>query len=140
VEAVGKGGVSCGYSSGGSYAMGKAKRRWPWSKRGRHGRCRCSDRAPDGWAPTVSDFSNLSKTGSTLKIKMGALYCSKDSHFLHVTRFGYYEQFSQLCQHSIPNRDRHKDLGTDSTFEFLMNFKRDLVHLEKFGKFPKNPS
>jgi hypothetical protein len=33
---------------------------------------RYSDKAADEWAPAVSDFSNLSKTGSTLKIKMDA--------------------------------------------------------------------
>jgi hypothetical protein len=42
------------------------------------GHC-CSDRAADEWAQTVSDFSNLSKTGLNLIIKMDALPCSKNS-------------------------------------------------------------
>jgi hypothetical protein len=33
----------------------------------------CSDRETDGWAPRGFDFSNLSKTGSTLKIQNGCL-------------------------------------------------------------------
>jgi hypothetical protein len=36
--------------------------------------------------------------------------------------------------------ERDKNPGTDSTFEALMNFKRDLILLEKSDKFPKNPS
>jgi hypothetical protein len=45
-----------------------------------------------------------------------------------------------LCRHPIPNRNRAKNPGIDSTFEFLMNFKRDLILPEKSDKFPKNPS
>jgi hypothetical protein len=33
-----------------------------------------------------------------------------------------------------------KNPETDSTFDFLMNLKRDLILSEKFDKFPKNPS
>jgi hypothetical protein len=95
VEAVGKGGVSCGWSSGGAEAVGTAKQWWLRSKRGQHGRRHCSDRVADGWAPTVSDFFfNLSKTGSNLKIKMGALYYSKNSQFLHAARKQHWEQLS----------------------------------------------
>jgi hypothetical protein len=57
---------------------------------GRH----CSDRVADEWAATVSDFSNLFKIGSTLKIKMDTLTCSKNAQFLHVDSLGYCEQFS----------------------------------------------
>jgi hypothetical protein len=71
---------------------------------------------------------------------MGALTCSKNSQFLHVGIFGYYEHFSQLCRHPIPNRSRVKYPGIDSTFEFLMNFKRGLILPKKSDKFPKNPS
>jgi hypothetical protein len=73
-------------------------------------------------------------------MKMDALCCSKHSQFLHVSRLGYNEKISQLCRHPITNRIRAKNLGTNSTFESLMNFKRDLSLLEKFDKFPKNPS
>jgi hypothetical protein len=45
-----------------------------------------------------------------------------------------------LCQHPIPNKIRVKNPGTNSTFEYLMNFKRDLTLLEKIDKFPKNSS
>jgi hypothetical protein len=54
-----------------------------------------------------------------------------------IGRLGYCEQFSQLCRHPIPNIMRAKNLGSDSTFESLMNFKRDLNLPEKSGKFPK---
>jgi hypothetical protein len=71
---------------------------------------------------------------------MGALPCSKNSQFFHVAILGYSEQFYQLCRHLIPNRNRYKNPGTDSTFESLMNFKRDLIIPEKSNKFRKNPS
>jgi hypothetical protein len=57
-----------------------------------------------------------------------------------VASVGYYEQFSQLCQHPSPTKIRAKNPGTDSIFETLMNFIRDLTLLEKFDKFRKNPS
>jgi hypothetical protein len=59
---------------------------------------------------------------------------------LHVSRLRHYEQFSPLCRHPILNRNRVKNYGTDSTFESLMNFKRDLNLLEKSDKFSKIPS
>jgi hypothetical protein len=71
---------------------------------------------------------------------MDTLPSSKNSPFLHVARLGHCEQFYQLGQHPILNRIRVKNPGTDSTFEFLMNFKRDLNLLEKSDKFSKIPS
>jgi hypothetical protein len=68
---------------------------------------------------------------------MDALPCSKNSQFLHVARSGYYEQFSKLRRHPIPNIIRVKNPGTDPTFESLMNFKRDLNLPEKSDKFSK---
>jgi hypothetical protein len=68
---------------------------------------------------------------------MGTLSCSKYSQFFHAARLGYYDQFSQLWQHPIPNIKRAKDAGSDSTFEYLMNFKRGLNLSEKSGKFSK---
>jgi hypothetical protein len=62
---------------------------------------------------------------------MDTLTCFKNSQFLHVASLGYDEQFPQLCPHPIPNRNRVKNPGSDSTFESLMNFKRDLNILEK---------
>jgi hypothetical protein len=41
---------------------------------------------------------------------------------LHARSFGYYEHFSQLCQHPNLSRIRVKIPGTDSPFETLMNF------------------
>jgi hypothetical protein len=48
-----------------------------------------------------------------------------------------------LCSivgHPIVNRIRVKNPGTDSTFESLMNFPRDLNLLKKSDKFSKIPS
>jgi hypothetical protein len=74
---------------------------------------RHSDSVTDGWAPHNFDFfSNLSKTGSSFKIQNG-------------------------CRHPIPNTNRAKNPGSDSTFESLMNFKRGLNLSKKFGKFHK---
>jgi hypothetical protein len=101
---------------------------------------RCSDRVADGWAHTVLYFSKLSKLAQTCKLKMDVLTCSKNSQFLHVAILGHYEQFCQLCRHPIMNRIRVKNPGTDSTFESLINFKRDLNLLEKSDKFSKIPS
>jgi hypothetical protein len=98
------------------------------------------DRAADEWAQAVSDFSNLSKTDSILKIKMDVLPCSKNSQFLHVARLLYYEQFSQLLGHEIPNINRVKNPRTDATFQFFMNFKMVLNLLEKSNKLSKIPS
>jgi hypothetical protein len=71
---------------------------------------------------------------------MDALPCFKNSQFLRVARLGNYEQCVQLCRHPILNRIRVTNPGTDSTFEYLMNFKRDLNLLEKSDKFSKIPS
>jgi hypothetical protein len=61
----------------------------------------------------------------------------KIPNFLHGAGLGYYEQFSQLCRHPIPNINRAKNPRSDSTFGSLMNFKRDLNLPEKSGKFSK---
>jgi hypothetical protein len=42
-----------------------------------------------------------------------------------------------LCRHPIPKINRAKNPGSDSTFEYLMNFKRGLNLPEKSGKLPK---
>jgi hypothetical protein len=57
--------------------------------------------------------------------------------FFHAACLGYYELFSQLCRHPIPNTNRAKNPGLDLTFESLMNFKIDLNLPEKSGKFSK---
>jgi hypothetical protein len=56
---------------------------------------------------------------------------------LHAAFLGYYEQFSQLCRHPIPNIIRAKNSGPDLTFEILMNLKRELNIPKKYGKFSK---
>jgi hypothetical protein len=111
--------------------------RRPRSERGRHGRRRCSDRVPDERGPRGFVFSQIIQTGSNLKIENRCLSCSKNSQILHVTRLGYYEELFQLCRHPILNRIRVKNLGTDSTFESLMNFKRGLILLENLINSPK---
>jgi hypothetical protein len=131
------GGASCVRSGGGGKAVGMVKRQQPWSEHGRHKWRRCSDWVADRWAPAILDFFYLCKTSSTLKMKMGDLSSSKNSQFVHVASIGYYEQFSRLCRHPIPNRNRAKNHGLDSSFEFLKNFKRDLNLLEKSSKFSK---
>jgi hypothetical protein len=69
----------------------------------------CSDRGTNGWAPCSFDFFfQLSKPAETWKLKIDTLPCCKNSQFLHVARFGHYEQFSQLCRYPILNRIRVK--------------------------------
>jgi hypothetical protein len=75
-----------------------------------------------------------------LKIENGCPTVLQTFPIFACASLGYYERFSQLWCHVIPNRIKAKDPGIDSTFESLMNFKRDLTLLEKFDKFSKNPS
>jgi hypothetical protein len=72
-----------------------------------------------------------------MEIENGCLTELRNSQFLHVARLGHYEQFSQLCRHPIINRMRVKNPGTGTTFESLMNFKKDLNLPKKYGKFSK---
>jgi hypothetical protein len=69
--------------------VGMVKWHWPQSERGRHEWRHCSDRAVDGWAPAVLDFFQFIQTGSTLKMKMGALSCFTNSQFLHAASQQY---------------------------------------------------
>jgi hypothetical protein len=68
---------------------------------------------------------------------MDVLPYSKNSQFLHVARLRHYKEFLQLWRDQILNRIRVKNPGTDSTFEYLMNFKRDLNLLENLINSPK---
>jgi hypothetical protein len=61
----------------------------------------------------------------------------KIPNFLDMAGLGYYEQFSQLCRHPMSNINRAKNPGSDSTFEFLMNFKKDLNLPENLVNSPK---
>jgi hypothetical protein len=45
---------------------------------------------------------NLSKTASTLKIKMGVLYCSKNSQFLHLASLGIMNNFLNCANNQFP--------------------------------------
>jgi hypothetical protein len=85
----------------------------------------------------VSYFPELSKAAQTWKFKMDAVPYSTNCQFFHVARFTHYEQFSQLCRHLILNRIRVKNPRTDSTFESLKNFKRDLNLLKNLINSPK---
>jgi hypothetical protein len=103
-------------------------RRWPpLSEGGRRGLCAVRVVRQTLGAHTVLYFSELSKLAETCKLKIGGSHCSKKSQVLLMAVLGYYEQFSQLFQHPIPNRNRAENLGSDSTFESLMNLKRDLI-------------
>jgi hypothetical protein len=62
---------------------------------------------------------------------MDALPYSKNYQILYVARLGYCQHFVQLCRHPILKRIRVKNPGTDLTFKSLMNFKRELIVLEK---------
>jgi hypothetical protein len=123
----------------GGRTMG-GKQQW-WPQLGHHRRGLRIDvrtvRLTSGPHVVFDFFSNLSKTNSILKFKMGVLSCSKNFQFWHAARLGYCKQFSQLCQHPIHNINRAKNPGSDSTFESLMNFKKGLNLLEKSGKFSK---
>jgi hypothetical protein len=90
------------------------------------------ERGPHGFI-FFSNYPNWLK----LEIENGCLPCSKNSQCLHVSRLGHYEQFAQLCRHPICDRIRVKNPETYSTFESLMDFKRDLNLLEKSDKFSK---
>jgi hypothetical protein len=63
---------------------------------------------------------------------MDALLCSKNSQVLYAARLGFRDPNINRCRVKIP--------GTDSQFEFVVNFQRGLILLEKYDKFPKNPS
>jgi hypothetical protein len=97
-----------------------------------------------GWlmsgAHAVLYFLKLSELPQTWKLKMDALLYSNNFQLLHVARLGYCEQFSQLCRHRVLTRIRVKNPGTDSTFESLMNFKRNLNLVQKSNKFSTIPS
>jgi hypothetical protein len=94
VEAVGKGCVSCGRGGG----SGETGARQSGGNRGLNtvstGGRRCSDRAADEWAPTVSDFiQNWLK----FKNQNGCFDILQKFPFFHVARMGYDEKISQLC-------------------------------------------
>jgi hypothetical protein len=52
-----------------------------------------------------------------------------------VGRYGYSEDFHQLCRYPILDGGRVKNPVTASTFEFLLNFKRGLILPKKSNKF-----
>jgi hypothetical protein len=55
--------------------------------------CLCPDDEADGSVPQGFDFFPIyPKPAEHEKFKMGALTCSKNLHFLHAARMGYYEQ------------------------------------------------
>jgi hypothetical protein len=130
-----------GRNSGRETAAAKpwAWARWqpPLSKGGRRGLGAVRAVRLTLGANAVLYFPRIIQTGSNLKIENWCLTCSKNSQFLHVAGLGYYKHFSQLCQYPISNINRAKNPGSDSIFESLMNFKRDLNLPEKSGKFSK---
>jgi hypothetical protein len=140
VEAIGKGGGSCGRSGGSGEAV-----LWQCgSGRGLNavsaGSAVVRIGQLMGGPQRCQIFSNLSKTGSNLKIKMGALSGSKNYQFLHAASHLYWKQLAQLCRLQIPNRNKVKNPVTDLVFESSMNFKRDSNLREKSNRFSKIPS
>jgi hypothetical protein len=123
--------------NGGSEAMGVARQWPPLSESGRRGLGAVRAVKLTLGAHVVLYFVQIIQTGSNFKLKISALYCSNNSQCLHEAGLGYYEQFPQLCRRPITNINRAKNPWSDSTFEFFMNFKRNLNLLEKSGKFFK---
>jgi hypothetical protein len=68
---------------------------------------------------------------------MDALPYSKNFQFLHEVILEYYEQLYQLWRLQIPNKSKVKTPGTDSIFEYLMNFKGVQTFWKKSDKFSK---
>jgi hypothetical protein len=71
---------------------------------------------------------------------MDALPYFKNSQFLHVAILGIMNNFLNCADIQFSIELELKNPGIDSTFESLMNFKRDLNLLEKSDKFSKIPS
>jgi hypothetical protein len=114
------------------------QRRRPWSKRGQHGRRRCSDTAADGWAPTVLDFFfQFIQNWLNFKNQNGCLILLQKFPILHAESRKYWEQLAQLCRLQIPNRNKVRNPVIDSVFESLMNFKRDSNLQENLINSPK---
>jgi hypothetical protein len=67
-------------------------------------------------------FLKLSKLAQTWILNMDALHYSKNSQVLYAARLGHCEQLSSLFQHPNLNRCRVKIPGTDSQFQFLVDF------------------
>jgi hypothetical protein len=82
VKAVGKGGMSCGWSGGGGGHGPNAV--------GTGGIVVQTGRLMGG-PQRFQIFSNLSKTGSNLKINLGPLSSSKNSQFLYATSWQHWE-------------------------------------------------
>jgi hypothetical protein len=94
--------VSCGRGGGGSETEGGraaavvVRTRSTW--------------AADGWAPMVTDFSNLFKTGLTLKIKMGALTCPKIPNFCMWLAWDIVNNFLNCTNIKFPTKEYLKIL------------------------------
>jgi hypothetical protein len=94
--------------------------------------------SPTGGSRVVFYFSNLSKTGSTVKVQNGCLILLQKFPILHAASLGYCEQFFQLCRHPIPNINRAENPRSNSTFESLINLKgiqtfwKNLINSPKF--------
>jgi hypothetical protein len=84
--------------------------------------CQHLDRGADKGAPRGFDFFQFIQNRFNMEIEKESLTLSKNSQILYSARLGNYEQLSQLWKHQILNRCGIKIPGTDSQFEFLMNF------------------
>jgi hypothetical protein len=63
---------------------------------------------------------------------------SKNSQILHKAILEYYSQLYKFFLLQIPKKNKVKNPGTDSIFEFSMNFKKVQTFWEKSEKFSKN--
>jgi hypothetical protein len=67
-------------------------------------------------------FLELSKLTQNWKLIMDVLHYPKNYQNVHAARLGHCEQISKLCRHPNLNSCRVKIPGTDSQFDFFMNF------------------
>jgi hypothetical protein len=70
-------------------------------------------------------------------LKTDAFPCSKKFLIFHDARLACFAQLSQMRRLQIPNINHVKMIGTDSIFEFSLNFKIIQTMWEKSDKFSK---
>jgi hypothetical protein len=90
-----------------------------------------------GGPTRFNPFPDFPKPVQICKFKTDAFRTSKNSQILHEAILEHYTQRSQLCRLQIPNKNHAKNLGTDSIFEFSMNFKGVQTFWENLINSPK---
>jgi hypothetical protein len=107
---------------GSSYQAGAVNRKW----------------AADKWVQPNLIFFQYSNSVEICKFKMEVFPYSKNSQILHKAILEYYSQLYKFFLLQIPKKNKVKNPGTDSIFEFSMNFKKVQTFWEKSKKFSKN--